>query len=579
VDTPEKEENSLRSVALPNARTIPSAPDRAEEAICHDQFSALIDQSPIRIFLVDSNFRLSHVNVKAKPTFGNIENLIGRDFSEVLNIQWSPSVAAELEKRFRHTLATGEPFVQHNFCGRRVDRDTQEYYDWEIHRVTLPDGQHGVACYFVDNSRYVLAQQALIEQARMAALRADISMALATSGDLQTVLQKCAKALVTHLDAAFARIWTVNETENVLELQASAGIYTHLNGPHGRIKIGDFKIGRIASSRHPLTTNDVLHDPNISSPDWARKEGMVAFAGYPLILEDKVLGVMAMFAKHPWTRDVLAEFAPIAEGLAQWVRRRRAESALAQAQQELQQHAVKLEQTVEERTAQLREKIGELEAFSYSVSHDMRSPLRAMQGYAVALLTEHKESLNAEGQHYLERIHKAATRLDLLIQEVLTYSRIAKEQLSLAPMDLEKLIVEVRQAYPSLQEPKTIITIQPPLPTVIGHEALLTQIISNLLGNAVKFVKPGATPKIVIRAETIGAMVKVWFEDNGIGIDPAHFKRIFEIFGRIYGEKKFEGTGIGLAIAKKAAERMGGEIGVESQPGQGSRFWFTLRKA
>jgi PAS domain S-box-containing protein len=545
----------------------------------HDQFSAMIDQSPIRILLVDSDFRVRHINASAKPTFAEIDNLIGREFAEVMNILWPSEVAEEIVERFRHTLTTGESFIRRGFSERRADRDTVEYYDWEIHRITLPSGEHGVAFYFTDTSAHVLAQRALVERARLAALRADISMALATAANLRSVLQQCAQAMVTHLDAAFARIWTVNETEDFLELQASAGIYTHLNGAHGRIKIGEFKIGRIAKNRQPLTTNDVLHDPNISSPEWARKEGMVAFAGYPLVLEGKIVGVMAMFARHPWTRDVLAELAPIADGLAQWARRRLAEEALVRAQTELQRHAVILEQTVEERTAQLREKIGELEAFSYSVSHDMRSPLRAMQGYSVALLNEHKQNLNPEGQHYLERIHKAATRMDLLIQEVLTYSRIAKEHLTLTPVDLEKLISEIRQAYPILQGPTVTLTIQGPLPEVLGQEALLTQILSNLLGNAVKFLKPGNNPSVVIRAEAAGTGVKVWVEDNGIGIDPAHFKRIFDIFGRVYGDKKFEGTGIGLAIAKKAAERMGGDIGVESQLGQGSRFWFTLKKA
>jgi signal transduction histidine kinase len=112
----------------------------------------------------------------------------------------------------------------------------------------------------------------------------------------------------------------------------------------------------------------------------------------------------------------------------------------------------------------------------------------------------------------------------------------------------------------------------------MGHEAYLTQCITNLLGNAVKFVPEGKKPQVRVRAEVFGNDLRLWFEDNGIGIDPAHFKRIFEIFGQVHPEKQFGGTGIGLAIVRKAAQRMNGEVGVESQVGHGSRFWLQLKK-
>ena len=307
------------------------------------------------------------------------------------------------------------------------------------------------------------------------------------------------------------------------------------------------------------------------------------------VLRDGTVGTLAnhiaLIAKDGTETSIADSAAPIKDGAGNLSgavmvfhdvsKHRQAEAALRISNE---RHASDLEQTVGERTAELREKIGELEAFSYSVSHDMRSPLRAMQGYAAALLADHKPNLNEEGRYYLERIHKAATRMDLLIQEVLTYSRVANEKLTFQPVDLERVISDIVQSYPDFQTPKAIITVKSPLPKVIGHEALVTQVISNLIVNAIKFVKPGETPKVFIHGESTETVVRVWVEDQGIGIDPMHYKRIFEIFGRVYGDKQFEGTGIGLAIAKKAVERMGGEIGVESQLSQGSRFWFTLKK-
>jgi PAS domain S-box-containing protein len=167
-------------------------------------------------------------------------------------------------------------------------------------------------------------------RARLAELNADISSALARSETLPDMLSRCTEAIVHNLGAAFARIWTLNDAEQVLELQASAGIYTHLNGRHGRIPMGQFKIGRIAKERLPHITNAVIGDPRVSDQEWARREGMVAFAGYPLILEDCVLGVMGMFATHALTPFVISALGSVAELIAVGIKRQRSEDRIRQ---------------------------------------------------------------------------------------------------------------------------------------------------------------------------------------------------------------------------------------------------------
>jgi PAS domain S-box-containing protein len=259
--------------------------------------------------------------------------------------------------------------------------------------------------------------------------------------------------------------------------------------------------------------------------------------------------------------------------------RKKIEDELRRAQKMLQSHAIDLETQVAERTARLRETIGELEAFSYSVSHDMRSPLRAMQGYSDALLDDYAGKIDETGQEYLNRIKRAASRMDLLIQDVLAYSRVSQTEIPLKPVSLEGVVRDIIQNYPTLQSKRARITIATALPTVIGHEAYLTQAVSNILTNGVKFVAPGVFPEIEIGAAEEGEFVRVYFKDNGIGIAPEHRNRIFQIFGRVYSEKQYEGTGIGLAIAKKAAERLGGSIGVTSEVGKGSCFYLLLRPA
>lgn len=247
-----------------------------------------------------------------------------------------------------------------------------------------------------------------------------------------------------------------------------------------------------------------------------------------------------------------------------------------QAEELMKSEAKRLDALVEQRTARLQETIGELEAFSYSISHDMRAPLRAMQGYAKALLADYNDRLDPEATHYLDRISRSSNRLDSLIQDVLAYSRVTKDEISLHPVDLERLMDDIFSSHPEFQIPQVRIEVEKPLHRVLGHEAYLTQCITNLLGNAVKFVPPGVLPEIRIRTERADGKIRVWFEDNGIGIDPSHHERIFQIFGQVYPEKKYGGTGIGLAIVRKAVQRMNGEAGVESVMDKGSRFWLIL---
>lgn len=238
-----------------------------------------------------------------------------------------------------------------------------------------------------------------------------------------------------------------------------------------------------------------------------------------------------------------------------------------------------LEKRVMERTAKLEETVSELEAFSYSVSHDLRAPLRAMQGYSHFLMEDYGEQLDATGKGYLNRIINSGNRLDRLVQDILTYSRYAREEMEIRPINLEKLVHEIVEQFPALQPPEADIEIETPLSEVMGHDGSMTQCVSNLLSNAVKFVPSGKTPRVKVWTDTIGPEVRVWFHDNGIGIDEAHQNRIFKMFERAPHASPYDGTGIGLAIVHKAVERMGGKVGVESAPGRGSKFWIQLPKA
>ena len=179
--------------------------------------------------------------------------------------------------------------------------------------------------------------EALAERLRQAELGAAIGVALTTGEVLHDQLQRCAQALVDALDAAFARIWTLDESTQILELQASAGLYTHRDGPHGRVPVGAFKIGRIAQLRVPHLTNTVLEDPQISDPAWARREGMVAFAGYPLLVGDRLVGVLGLFARQALSSATIQALGSVASSIALGIARAQAVDALAAERARLQE--------------------------------------------------------------------------------------------------------------------------------------------------------------------------------------------------------------------------------------------------
>lgn len=237
-----------------------------------------------------------------------------------------------------------------------------------------------------------------------------------------------------------------------------------------------------------------------------------------------------------------------------------------------------LEQRVLERTVRLQQVIEELESFSYSVSHDLRAPLRALTGYSEALLLDCKESLNTTAIHYAERIAKAANSLDRLTCDLLIYTRVARQGITLERVDLDLSLQEVLSHYPTVAEWQHCIEIASPLGAVVAHPPSIVQCFSNLLENGIKFAKPGEEPKISVYSTADGARRRIFFEDAGIGIAPENQQKMFGMFERL-GRAETKGTGIGLAIVKKAVERMGAVMGLTSKVNEGSCFWIEFDAA
>lgn len=238
-----------------------------------------------------------------------------------------------------------------------------------------------------------------------------------------------------------------------------------------------------------------------------------------------------------------------------------------------------LERTVAERTADLRATNEQLEAFVYSIAHDLRAPVRSMTGYSQMLVDDYSSALDDTGQHMLKRIQSSSEFMDKLLVDLLAYGRTARIQLELGPVQVGNAWqTALLQSAIQIEQAQARIDTIEPLPTVVAHEGTLAQALANLLGNALKFVSPGVQPHIRFSAEARADTIRLWVEDNGIGIPAHQHERVFRVFERLHGSH-YVGTGIGLSIVRKGVERMNGEVGLESTPGQGTRFWIELPKA
>ena len=229
------------------------------------------------------------------------------------------------------------------------------------------------------------------------------------------------------------------------------------------------------------------------------------------------------------------------------------------------------------------EAYADLEAFAYSVSHDLRSPLATIRIFAEYVLKDYVDKFDARTREALRYIVESTNEMSKMTKDILTYSQTSASDLELEPVALEEVVSRaVDQLRAEFERRAVELHVVKPLPTVRGHPTLLTQIVINLLANAVKFVAPEATPRINVWTErrlVPQPMVRLWIEDNGIGIAPDDQERIFRLFERGRVMTKYAGTGIGLAIVRRGIERIGGRVGLESTLGAGSRFWVELPEA
>jgi PAS domain S-box-containing protein len=420
--------------------------------------------------------------------------------------------------------------------------------DFEVgYRVVYPDGSvrhmhaigHPVASAtgeirefigtVVDVTERRLAEEAQARQVRDSALRVDISGVLAKADTVRAMLQGCAEAFVRHLGVAFARIWTLPRGGNVLTLQASAGLYTRLDGSHSRIGVGDLKIGRIAKERRPHLTNDVANDSQVSDKAWAAREGMVAFAGYPLMVGDRVVGVMAMFAREPIAVETLETLGSIADAIAQGIERKRSERRLRRATR------ARFEAVLAERTRLARE------------MHD--GLLQNVTGLAL--------QLRAVLPHVVSRPDETAATLQRILELAERTSREAREAVvgmrsSVMSMNLAEAVEHT--AREAARRAAVMVSL-----TVTGRPRR----VRPRLHEAVVALVREAVTNVVKHAEARTVLVVVAFRSRGCRVSVTDDGKGFLATGPADGH-------FGLIGMRERATGCGGSLEVESVPGRGT---------
>jgi PAS domain S-box-containing protein len=414
-----------------------------------------------------------------------------------------------------------------------------------------------------DVTRRKQAEEATRLRARLEAMHSEIGAALVQSQEFGRMMQQCADALLRGIEAPFARIWMLDPDTDMLVLCTSVGMYTHIDGPHSRVRVGERKLGRIAITRKPLETNSLVNEPGVNV-DWIKAHGIVSFGGYPLVVQDRLVGVVVVFGKRPFLPEEFSAIAQAASRISLGLQRRQTEREL---------HAAKVR--AEEATAAKS-------MFLANMSHEIRTPMNAVIGLThLALKTE----LTPKQRDYLTKVKAAAGALLGIINDILDFSKIeaGKMEIENSEFRFEDVLENLSTVIGHKMHEKKLeflISAKPGIPpNLVGDPLRLGQILINLVNNAVKFTERGEVAVSIGVEEQVPGRVKLRFtvQDTGIGMTPEQSSRLFRPFSQADASttRKFGGTGLGLSISKRLVEMMEGEIWVESQAGMGSTFIFT----
>jgi len=400
------------------------------------------------------------------------------------------------------------------------------------------------------------------------------------SDDLDEILTEACRLAGEALGTDLAKVVELQLDGKTLLVRAGVGWKPGVVGVATIMAADDTSEGHALRTGEPMISPDITTETRFRYPAFLTDNGVKAVANVIIIGRQgkPPFGILQIDSREAreFSANDTAFLRSYANILAATVDRFRVIDEVRQEERRLPEA---LEVQVADRTGALGKSNAQLDAFAYTISHDLRAPLRAMEGFARILLDDFGDQLGTKGERFANRIVLAAERMEKLINDLLAYSRLQRYDAKLRVVDPTPLALKSADEARAEQGSKVTIEISATLPPVLAEPVVLGQVLSNLVSNAAKFRKPEEHGQVRISASREGDRVRLWVEDNGIGIAPEHQAGIFNVFERLHGEETYPGTGIGLAIVKKGAECMGGSSGVESTLGVGSRFWVELASA
>jgi PAS domain S-box-containing protein len=569
--TPIADKKAKFTVILAEAFNIYQA-EQSEFQIQYELLQTFFKNASIGLAILDDRWRHIQINkILADINGRSVEEHIGKSVRELI-----PNIAPQLEAIFEQIKTTGEPVYGVEIKGE-TPRKAGFLGKWEASYFSLPvsNNRNGIGCVVLEVSDREKAQAALKNRLKQQAAVAQLGQ-LALSGlELPDLFEQTTALVAQSLNVDDCKILELLPEDNALLLRSSVGLEKELTD---KAKVGtDVKsqAGYALLSGKPVISDNLNEETRFTGSLLLYENRYIS--GVSTIIpgkENQPFGVLEAHSilEHQFSWDDANFLQSVANILSTAITRKQAESENIQLN-------TTLEVRVKERTQQLEAVNQELEAFCYSVSHDLRAPLRAIQGFAQVLVEDYQSSLDDLGQEYLNRIKAAAAHLDTLILDLLAYSRLGRTQIQFAQVNLATVVEEILSELESeLQETRGQVIVKTTLPVVRSQQNILKSVITNLITNGIKFVSADVHPVVQISAEERGEYVRLWVEDNGIGIAPEHQERIFGVFERLHGIESYVGTGIGLAIVKRGVESLNGRVGVFSNVNQGSRFWIELPK-
>ena len=589
------------------------------------KFQQIVENANNIVFVLKSDGIFSYISP-------NWTEILGHEIAEVEGKSFVPFVHPDDVALCRNSLATVVKTGQRQNPVEYRTKHKDGSWRWHTSSASAIKDEKGNVLYFVgiayDITDRKSTEAELIQRVKLANFRSEVDSILSQSYTLQNLMQGCTQAIVKHLNAAFARIWTLNKQDNVLELQVSAGMYTHIDGPHRLVPVGKLKIGLIAEEGQPHITNSVQTDPRVGNKEWAKQEGMIAFAGYPLIVEGETLGVLAMFSREVLNEETSAALGITAKEIAIGIKRKQTEEELRKseakyriaaqiAQEKAQQLEAALLELQQTQTQLIQtEKMSSLGQLVAGIAHEINNPVNFIHGnlvhtrqyvrdlvYLIELYQQHYCPLVPEIQQQIDEIDldfiaqdlpKILDSMDIgterirqIVLSLRNFSRLDEE--GMKPTDIHEGIDNTTLLLQHRLKPQAdsggieVIKEYGNLPKILCHAGQINQVFMNLLTNAIDALEESVVnsqmnknPQIVIRTElTTDNQVIIRIADNGPGMTEQVRSRLFDPFFTTKPVGK--GTGMGLSISYQiVVTNHQGQIQCNSAPGKGTEFMITL---